>query len=115
MPTKIKVHYKLLDDNILAVYDVPVNNGTVEVHLRAVTRADRLNISLIPKDDLNYNEKYLAFVITKWGVRGASPEEFRDGITSLELLQPQYEEATNVLVRLYREIFFREYEFIECE
>jgi hypothetical protein len=107
MPTKIKVHYKLLDDNILAVYDVPVNDGTIEVHLRAVTRSDRLDISLIPKDDLNYNEKYLAFVITKWGDR--------DGITSLELLQPQYEEATNVLVRLYREIFFREYEFIECE
>lgn len=107
MPTKIRVHYKLLDNNILAVYDVPVNDGTIEVHLRAVTRSDRLNVSLIPKDDLNYNEKYLALTITKWGER--------DGITSLELLQPQYEEAANVLVRLYREIFFREYEFIECE
>lgn len=107
MPNKIKVHYKLLDDTTLAVYDVPVNDETVEVHLRATTRSDRPNVSLIPKDDLNYNEKYLAFVITKWGDR--------DGITSLELLQPQYEEAANVLVRLYREIFFREYEFIECE
>jgi hypothetical protein len=96
------------EEGKLIIHNIPDNYGkeSVEVHIRAVTRRDRSTLREFQGDE-NGLEKTLALVITKWGDR--------NGITSLELLEPSRDKACMVLQAAYDKFFSANFRFAQRE
>ena len=100
-----QISYEVLPDKSLKFYGIPDGDTTVEVVLRPLTRKDRAMVRDISPDDEEGEEKLLASIITKWGDR--------DGITSLELLQDDKEEAVIILGQAFQRFFQKRYQFVK--
>jgi hypothetical protein len=94
------------EEGSLKIYNIPEGKEVIEVHLRSLTRRDRTVIREI-QGDPNALEKTLALVITKWGDR--------EGITSLELLQPKRDRACMILQAAYDKFFSANFRFAPRE